>query len=181
MVAERLMDGAILIAAALWTTVYVPLPDPVSGYLRAGALVAIVLAALWMLAGRKIPSSWREPLRDWSALHVSILLFLTQCLAVWFALRACGLPISFSAGCAITAVLRIGTALPMAPANVGTHQLALIFGLSLFGISRAQATPVAFIVFAVLTLPLLSLGSLAAATSGRAQLWQLAATPAEHP
>ncbi len=165
MVAERVIDAVVLVTAGLLAAAYVPLPASVTEFVVVvGALLLVAGTALGMLRN-KIPAAWLEPLSNPSALILSVGVLLGQCLAVWSILRACGLPWSFAAGFAITVILRIGTALPLAPANVGTHQLAMLLGLALFGLTGHQATAVAFIAFALLTLPLLLLGAVALATS----------------
>jgi uncharacterized membrane protein YbhN (UPF0104 family) len=161
MVAERVIDAAVLLTAAVLSAFYIRLPEGMGEFVAAAAMVfAIGAAGVW-LAAKRIPPAWLAPLRKRAALPLSSLVLLGQCLAVWCILRACGVALNPLAGMAITVVLRVGTALPLAPANAGTHQLAMLAGLALFGITGVHATGIALIVFATLTLPLLLLGAAA--------------------
>ncbi len=148
MLAERIIDTAILLAAAMWTASFVPLPFNIP------KLAIIAVPLIWIAA-----SLWFAPLRNPTAVLASSAILLGQCAAVWCTLRACGLPLTPAAGIAITVILRIGTAIPVAPANAGTHQVSMLAALALFGITGPPAAGAALIVFATLTLPLLVLGA----------------------
>ena len=164
MVAERVMDAVVLIVAGLLASSYVRLPASISEFMLViGAL--LVAGTTLLLVRERIPAAWLEPLGNPAALALSIGVLLAQCVAVWCILRACGLSWTPAAGFSITVILRIGTTLPLAPANIGTHQLAMLLGLAVFGLTGQQATAVAFIAFALLTLPLLLLGAVALVTS----------------
>jgi hypothetical protein len=63
-------------------------------------------------------------------------------------------------------IVRIGTVIPGAPANLGTYQFAAVLGLMLFGVSREIAAPFSMILFTVLTAPLWLLGSVAMVQAG---------------
>ena len=161
MVAERWMDAVILIVAALIATIYTPLPHEVALFLQAAAFAVVLAIGIATSARGRIPAHWLAPFRNPGAFVISTGVFLGQAVAVWCILQACAIPLSFGAAFSITAILRIGTALPLAPANIGTHQVAAIAGLTIFGVERAQAASASIILFAVLTLPLLALGALA--------------------
>ena len=62
--------------------------------------------------------------------------------------------------------MHFGTALPNAPANVGSYQFFTVLGLSLFGIEKTQATGFSVVVFILLTLPLWALGLAALSRTG---------------
>ncbi len=55
-------------------------------------------------------------------------------------------------------IVRIGTMIPSAPANLGTHQFSDVLGLSLYGIPQPEAAAFSLVVLAVLTAPLLAIG-----------------------
>jgi uncharacterized membrane protein YbhN (UPF0104 family) len=177
MVAERVIDTVILVAAALLAALFAPIPVRITEYAAAAAAILLIVA---IVAARRIPSAWLTPLRNRTALLASSGILLGQCAAVWCTLRACALPLSPLAGIAITVILRIGTAIPLAPANAGTHQVSMLAALALFGSTGPTATGVALIVFATLTLPLLLIGAVSFTTSQVPAKPYLASPPVPH-
>ena len=101
-----------------------------------------------------------------AALFVSGLLLLFQILSLWFAMWGYGLQVSFWVGAAVALIVRLGTAVPNAPANVGSFQFFCVVGLTLFGIEKTLAAGFSIAAFVVLTIPLWALGSAALARSG---------------
>jgi hypothetical protein len=166
MFAERLMDGVWLVLAVVFSSPFIDLPANVQLITRALTFACVAMIIALLLLRRRIPRLWRDAIQDRQALVVSAGVLLCQGLAMWAVLRACHLPMSLFAGMVVNVVLRLGTLIPGAPANIGTHQFATAIALSLFGISQVVATTTAFIVFAVLTLPLWILGMLALTSTG---------------
>ncbi len=101
-----------------------------------------------------------------TAFFASLLLFVFQAFSFWFVMKAYGLALSFWVGAAIFLIIHFGTALPNAPANVGTYQLFCVLGLTLFGVDKTAAAGFSIVVFVVLTLPLWALGFIALGQSG---------------
>jgi uncharacterized membrane protein YbhN (UPF0104 family) len=163
MLAERAIDGILLIAAVLLAGQFIPLPAAVTRVLPWLATAALLLLTFAFLRRQ---SKWAAMLRNRRALIASSGVLIGQGLAFWAVLRACHLPLSLVAGLAVMLIVRVGTMIPGAPANLGTHQLSAIFGLSLFGISSTLAASTAMILFAVLTIPLWALGLVAFSTAG---------------
>jgi uncharacterized protein (TIRG00374 family) len=97
---------------------------------------------------------------------VSALILLGQILAFWLTMRACRLELPLMAGAVVLLVVRLGTAIPNAPANLGTYQFFVVVGLAIFGVDKALATGFSFVVFLILTVPLWLIGSLALSHSG---------------
>jgi hypothetical protein len=62
--------------------------------------------------------------------------------------------------------VRAGTAIPNAPANVGTYQFFTVLGLTWFGVAKTQATVFSVVVFVLLTLPLWLVGFVALRSAG---------------
>lgn len=166
MVAERLMDGVWLMLAIVCSSFFVSFPGSIQRFTTAAAGICGVLLLALILARKRIPVSWLNALQNRAAFATSVVILLGQGLAVWSVLKACHLGLSPFAGMVTMLVLRVGTMLPAAPANVGTHQLSTMLGLSLFGISHTISSSIAFIVFAVLTIPLWFAGLLAIASLG---------------
>jgi uncharacterized protein (TIRG00374 family) len=78
-------------------------------------------------------------------------LFLWSVIASIFALGfiACDLPVPLvSGGLALVTIVAGAVSAPSAPGFIGTFQAGCIVGLGLFGISRADAVPYAFVVWA---------------------------------
>jgi glycosyltransferase 2 family protein len=101
------------------------------------------------------------------ASFVVSLLFLTgQIMAFWLIMLACGLKLSVWAGAVVLLVVHLGTAIPNAPANLGTYQLSVVVGLAVFGVEKAPATGFSFVVFFLLTVPLWVIGFFALSQSG---------------
>jgi hypothetical protein len=96
----------------------------------------------------------------------SLLFVVCQTLAFWLVMQACGLKFSFWVGAVVYLVVRLGTALPNAPANLGTYQFFVVVGLAIFGVRKALATGFSFVVFFLLTFPLWLIGFFALSQSG---------------
>ena len=89
-----------------------------------------------------------------------------QALAVWFMMLAYGLRLPVLAGAVVLLIVRLGTAIPNAPANVGSFQFFTVVALGLFGVEKTVAVGFSIVDFAVLTVPLWLLGLLALTKSG---------------
>ena len=100
------------------------------------------------------------------AFLISMALIAFQALGFWCILRAYGLSFSFWTGAAVFFIVVFGTALPNAPANIGTHQLFSVVGLTLFGVGKATAAGFSIVAFALLTLPSFLIGFFALTRSG---------------
>jgi uncharacterized protein (TIRG00374 family) len=88
----------------------------------------------------------------------SLLLLASQALSFWLLIRAAGFGLSVWAGAVVLLIVHLGTAIPNAPANIGSYQFFCILGLGLFGVGKSQATGLAFVIFLILTIPLWLLG-----------------------
>jgi glycosyltransferase 2 family protein len=100
------------------------------------------------------------------AFGATFLLFAFQALCFWLMLTAYHIPLSFWAGAAVFLIIHFGTSLPNAPANVGAYQFFCVLGLQLFSVDKTLATGFSFVVFILLTLPLLGIGFIALGQSG---------------
>jgi uncharacterized membrane protein YbhN (UPF0104 family) len=79
---------------------------------------------------------------------------LLQILPIYFLIQAYDLPVPPVAALTVLVVLRLGTVIPQAPANVGAFQFFTILALSLFGLSRVEAAGFATLLFVVVAFPL---------------------------
>ncbi len=116
----------------------------------------------------------------------SLALLAFQALSFWLVMKSYRLPLPFSAGAAVFLIVHFGTAIPNAPANVGSYQFFTVLGLGLFGVEKTVATGFSLVVFIILTVPLWALGLLALWRSGmtlagiRADLGRITARGGEH-
>jgi uncharacterized protein (TIRG00374 family) len=92
------------------------------------------------------------------ALILSLLMLFLQALAFWFIMIGYGLDFDFPVSALVFLIMRFGTAVPAAPANVGTYQAAVVAGLRLFGVTKTQAAGFSVVVFVLLTAPLWIIG-----------------------
>jgi uncharacterized membrane protein YbhN (UPF0104 family) len=162
MLSERLMDGFWLALAFMGALAVAPLPAVAAHAVWiVAAAVAVGLVAALALGG-KVRAGLLHP----GALLMSAIFLIAQGLAFWSVLRASQIPLGLLAAGVVMIVVRLGTMIPGAPANLGTHQFATVMGLSLFGVPQAQAAAFSLVVFTVLTLPLMILGLCACLSAG---------------
>ncbi len=100
------------------------------------------------------------------AMATTLLLLVTQILALWFMMLSYGLDHSFWVASAVLFILHLGTAIPNAPANLGSFQVVLVAALLLFGVDKTTAAEFTLVVFVMLTGPLLIIGTLSLLWSG---------------
>lgn len=180
-VVERLFDGLWLTCGLALSALMMPLPPSLADSAEIfgiGLLLALVLTfacSAWLAVRpdtrAKLPAFLREPAEDLAqigssraaveALTLSIGVLLFQALAFWLTARAVSLPLSFAGSIVVLLVLHLGTLVPNAPANLGTFQVAVVLGLTLFGIDKATAAGFSMVVFVLLTAPLWILGAVA--------------------
>lgn len=191
---ERLFDGVWLALGIGLMAIFIPLPRHLAkaaDVFGVAVLLGITLFLVLVLWARKsAPASddlSRRPPCHFSRLSsqlakslrgirlngsfflsfvLSLLFLLLQGLAFWLVMWAYGLRLSFWVGLAVLIIVHLGTAIPNAPANVGTYQLFTVLGLGLFGVEKTLATGFSVVVFVILTVPLWALGLWALARSG---------------
>jgi uncharacterized membrane protein YbhN (UPF0104 family) len=186
---ERFFDGIWLAVGIGVVATLVPLPRDLlwaGDVLGVLILVATALFVFEILRARNGPQTspggevptgrverFRRHFREigrrretYLAFGLSLVLLAGQVLAFWLVAIAYGLPVSVWTGAAALLIIHLGTAVPNAPANVGTYQFFCVIALTLFGIDKTFATGFSVVVFVVLTVPLWVLGSLALGRSG---------------
>ena len=132
-------------------------------------------------AGRRGPLAWLlhfidhliDGLRQighsaslYRAVGATLLLLVTQILAMWFMMLGYRLHYSFWVASAVLLILHLGTAIPNAPANIGSYQVSCVIGLTLFGVDRTTAAHFSVVSFLILTVPLLVFGFISVLQSG---------------
>lgn len=108
----------------------------------------------------------RQPSVVVPAAVASLGVLVFQTLAFWCVIAAYHLPVSVLAGVAVFLIVHLGTAIPNAPANVGSFQLFTVLGLGLFGVEKDLAVGFSAGVFLILTIPLWLIGFLALSRTG---------------
>jgi glycosyltransferase 2 family protein len=189
---ERLFDAFWMAAAIGITAVFIPLPRNLAR--AADVLGVLVLVAtgllLWVVlreAGHMVPEpnpslvgrvtsfvfEMTRGLQEigltalfYRSLAISPLVLLFQAMAFWMVLIAYGIHLSLWAAVAVYLVIRLGTVIPNAPANVGSYQFFCVLGLTLFGVNKSVAAGFSFVVFAILTVPLWILGMISLSRTG---------------
>lgn len=186
---ERLFDGVWLSIAVGIAATLLPLPPAfrlaadVLGVLIVGAAALFLYEVLrvppappahhhhlhpphWLTRFRREFGQIGRRRETYLALAVSLAVLAGQALAFWLVMRAYGFEVSFLQGASALIVVSLGTAVPGAPANVGTYQFATVVGLTLLGIDKTRASGFSVVVFVILTIPLLVIGFVALARSG---------------
>ena len=98
---------------------------------------------------------------------VSFLYLVIQVYSYWALMRGFQLDLSPWDAAAVLAIVRLGTAVPNAPANLGLINAACLIALhNVFGLERNDAATFSFVLFLALTLPLLASGFIATALTG---------------
>ncbi|MFN0084655.1 MAG: lysylphosphatidylglycerol synthase domain-containing protein [Blastocatellia bacterium] len=170
--------------------VFVPLPKDLlraAGTLGVGVVIAAAVLFYFIARPQKVARFLPGPLRFASSLlerlssglrgmartrefYLSMAGFLLlpafQAMAFWLVMLGCGLRLSLWVGAAVFLIVYQGTAIPNAPANIGSYQFFTVVGLTLFGVEKTVATGFSLVVFVLLTLPLLLLGFAAMSASG---------------
>lgn len=169
MLTERLMDGVWLAIALLATLALAPLPVSLvrTAWMVIFAMSVLLVTAL--LVGRErypFLAKIRSGLSNRPALLASGVFLAAQGLAFWAVTRASHLSLGLAAAFVVMIVVRVGTMLPGAPANLGTHQFSTVLGLSLYGVPHNTAAGFSLVVFVVLTAPLLAIGFAACLNAG---------------
>ena len=98
---------------------------------------------------------------------VSFLYFFLQVFSYWALMKSYQLDLSLWDAAAVLSIVRVATAIPNAPANIGLIQAACVIALhDVSGLERNDATTFSFVLFLALTLPLLAGGAIATALTG---------------
>jgi uncharacterized membrane protein YbhN (UPF0104 family) len=200
---ERIFDGIWLSLCLLVTLHYVPFPRQFrylvdGGYVLGVVVLAgvVLLAAAMFFRGRGAPLvppvaqprlGWRKHvavLMDdlalighsrylYLALFQSLPCLLLQAIPVWAAFKGYGFDLSLADAFALTVILRLTSALPQAPGNIGLFQLFTKEVLiHIFNVVPDEAGRFSVLLWGIVTLPLL-VGGFVALSIEEADLIQL--------
>jgi uncharacterized protein (TIRG00374 family) len=130
---------------------------------------ALVRESRWAVVLRHVVEglhtmgNWRTLAR---VMPVSLLYLILQVLSYWALMKAFQLDLSPWDAVAVLAIVRLGTVVPNAPANIGLINVACQIALQVFGVERNDAGEFSIVLFLALTLPLLVTGAIATALTG---------------
>ncbi len=196
MVVEHLFEGTWLALGIGLATILIPVPSYIQRGAQAFGFGVIALASVFVYALIRESKSHserhavRSSLNPWSklrffmeqmadgmkeigltpnfflSLFVTLASLILQALALWLVALACGISLEFWEGAIVLAIVRVGVAIPNAPANIGTYQFFAALGMELLGVDRPIATGFAIILFFVSMTPTWVLGFFALSRSG---------------
>jgi uncharacterized membrane protein YbhN (UPF0104 family) len=109
----------------------------------------------------------RPPRRIAGALGLCVVAWLLDATVYWLAARSIGLEIAPVGAVLISAVTVLATAVPSAPAYVGTFELAVVAVAGVLGVDPSAALAYALIVHGIAILPITLAGVVALAAIGR--------------
>jgi uncharacterized protein (TIRG00374 family) len=92
------------------------------------------------------------------AFCLSLLLVSLQWIALWLVTVAFGLRLTLLEVAAVFMIVRVGTSVPGAPANIGSYQFFTVLGLTLFGTDKTSAAGFSLVVFVLLSTHIWILG-----------------------
>ena len=192
---ERFLDAFWLAAAVGLAAIVVPIPKRFmeTGYALSGIVLLGIALFLWLVyrsprqlqsqaqsfrsrlfkAFSRFASQFASGLRSIDEAHrivlaalVSASMLACQVLALWFILLACRINLPLWVGAVVLLVVRLGTAIPNAPGNVGSTQFFSVLALQLFGVEKTVAAGFSITYFLVLTIPLWIIGLFAFSNAG---------------
>jgi len=169
-VVERVFDAIWMVFALALTLARVPMARRFLDReaLLAGCGIAVAVVAVTAIVVRSTTNWFAHRLRESiagpqvaQAFAVSGGFLLGQIAALWLVMQGCRIPLGPAAAMAVFVVIQLGTAIPNAPGNIGTYQLACVAGLTMFAVTRGAATAFSVVVFVILTVPVWLLGAVA--------------------
>lgn len=117
-----------------------------------------------VVEGLHTMGNWRTMAK---VIPVSFLYLVLQVFSYWALMKAFELDLSAWDAAAVLAIVRLGTAVPNAPGNIGLINAACLIALhNVFGVERNDAATFSFVLFLALTLPLMAGGAIATALTG---------------
>jgi len=192
---ERLLDGVWVTVGISVAAMFVPLPRALVGAGEALGIIILLatFAFLWIVFRHQSTrqpeeheprsllvskvfsfiSQFSDGVREigfsnrlYSAIALSCGMLVSQILALWFLMHACRIALPLFAAEVAFLIVRVGTMIPNAPANVGSFQFFTFLALRSFGVEKTVAAGFSIVYFAALTLPLWTLGLLSLTGSG---------------
>lgn len=91
---------------------------------------------------------------------------LSQIIPIYFLVHAAHFHVRWTASFTMMVLLRLSSIVPQAPGNIGSFQWVVAHTMIMFGVVSAHAKRFSLILWAVLTLPLIIIGTIAIAFTG---------------
>ena len=185
---ERIFDGLWLLICLGVAAYYTPMPK---NYIVAGEVLAIfIAAAVALLLGAMY---FRLPTERLLARHrhtekiivmlddlylmghsrylyiaaiASLPYMLLQVVPIYAVAQAYNMDVSPAQGLGLMVILRLIAIVPQAPGNLGAFQAAAAYGLTLFNFEAGISARYSFVLWGVVTLPLVVVGFIASAITG---------------
>ena len=169
-VAARILGTVILLASAVFCIiVFREIPVIEKGPPSSRGLIRFAL-----LRFHALQHSIRTSLKSMSKSRFFIASFFLSGVdlffhmgAFWIIMRAYGIHLPFFTASAVVLFVFVGLIVPNAPSNVGSFQFFCVIALMAVGIDKTQATGFSLLVFVLVSIPQMTIGSLAFASSGR--------------
>jgi hypothetical protein len=189
---ERIFDGIWLFLCLLLTLQFVPFPRQLRPLVEGGyvlgvlVLVGAIVLGLAMFRRHQTHAalsnhSWHRHVRvlidDLSLIGHSRYLYvaflqslpylLLQVIPVYAAIQGYGFPLSLGEAFALMVILRLGSAVPQAPGNLGLFQfLAAESLMRIFNVVPDEAKRFSLVLWGIVTLPLLIAGFISLSVTG---------------
>jgi len=165
---EWIVRGMVIVAAVGFALVAILVA---SGIARTVAILARLLGtrALRVRAAITHATHFGEGANGggWGPLAIAVVLSTVTWAFVagtyWLSAQALGIDIRISASMLVAAVATLGTAIPSAPANIGTYEVATVVVLTALGVPSHEALAMALLTHAIVTVPFAITGAAAVA------------------
>lgn len=95
------------------------------------------------------------------AIALSALTWVVVAIAIWLAARSLSISLDPAGAVVVAALTSLGTAIPSAPAAIGTYELAAVVAGHALGVGNAEALALGLVAHAVTTLPFVAAGGAA--------------------
>lgn len=187
---ERLIDGIILVGGFCWILRLGQLPKQVEAGVAVLVTLVIVLGTLVIFAvlskrfARHVTTGhrWSAPLfsiieglhlmarspSSIQACFASLVYLGLQVVPMYALLAAYQLDLGWTDAVVVLLITRLGTIVPGAPSNIGVFQLVAFIALhTVLQVDADVAKSVAFLMFLVITVPLIAGGSIALGLTGK--------------
>ena len=186
---ERIIDGLWMLVAFMLTAGFVralPRDLTLSVQIFGGLLILATAFLFWIVSHKRHAhvvlgeNRWASTIRHiMEGLQlmgnrktlslttlISLLYFVLQIVFVYALMKAYGLDLSFWVAAGVLTIVRLTTAVPNAPGNIGLLNFAVTLALRLFEVEQNDAKTFSLIFYAVQTFPLLIAGAIATALTG---------------
>jgi len=186
---ERIIDGLWMLVAFMLTAGFVralPRDLTLSVQIFGGLLILATAFLFWIVSHKRHAhvvlgeNRWASTIRHiMEGLQlmgnrktlslttlISLLYFVLQIVFVYALMKAYGLDLSFWVAAGVLTIVRLTTAVPNAPGNIGLLNFTVTLALRLFEVEQNDAKTFSLIFYAVQTFPLLIAGAIATALTG---------------